>query len=64
MEKTNIEIIKPKKQHNLNDIIEASFDNTDYVKRQDKLMVEYREKELKILNEILEELRIIRRKIK
>ena len=59
-----IEIIKPKKQHNFNDIIEASFDNTEYVKGQDKLMVQYREKELKILTEILEELRTIRRKIK
>ena len=64
MKDEDIEIIKPKKQHNFNDIIEASFDNTEYVKGQDKLMVQYREKELKILTEILKELRTIRRKIK
>jgi hypothetical protein len=64
MKQNKIEIIKPKKQHSFNDIIEASFDNTDYVKNQDKLMVAYREKEMVLLKEILEELRIIRGKIK
>mgnify|MGYP001306785715 CR=1 FL=1 len=59
-----IEIIKPKKSRGLNDLIDASFDNADYVKGQDKIMVDYREKELKILKEILEELRVIRSKIK
>ena len=62
--KDNIEVIKPKKPHGLNDLIESSFDNVDYVKGQDRLMVEYREKELRLLNEILEELRTIRSKIK
>ena len=64
MNRDNIEVIKPKKQHTFNEVINASFNNVDYVKGQDRLMVEYREKELKVLNEILEEIRTIRRKIK
>ena len=63
MKDKKIEVIKPKKQHTFSDIIESSFDNVDYVKGQDKLMVAYREKELKFLEEILE-LRTIRKKIK
>ena len=64
MKDKNIEIIEPKKQHTFSDIMEAPFDNMKYVKGQDKLMVEYREKEITLLTEILEELRTIRGKIK
>ena len=64
MKKDKIEIIKPKKQHDLKDLFEAPFDNMEYVKGQDKKMIEYREKELELLRKILEELQTIGRKIK
>ena len=64
MKEEKIEIIKPKKQHDLKDLFEAPFDNMEYVKGQDKKMIEYREKEITLLTEILEEIRTIRRKIK
>ena len=60
----DIEVIKPKKKHNLNEVMEAPFDMMDYTKGQDRLVIEYREKELKLLSQILEELGTIRRKIK
>ena len=64
MKQDKVEVIIPKKKHTLSDVMEAPFENMDYVKKQDKLVIEYREKETKLLTEILEELRIIRRKIK
>ena len=64
MKRDDIEVIIPKKKHDFKDLIESSFDNVDYVKKQDKLVIEYREKETKLLSEILNELRIIRSKIK
>jgi len=55
---------KPKKQHSLNEVMNAPFDMMDYTKSQDQLVIEYREKELALLSEILKELKIVRGKIK
>ena len=52
----DIEVIKPKKQHNFKDLIEAPFENMDYVKNQDKLLIRYREQEIQLLKQILSEL--------
>ena len=54
--KNTVEVIKPKKQHDFKDLIEAPFENMDYIKKQDRLLIEYREQEIQLLTKILEEL--------
>lgn len=55
----DVEIIKGKKARTFQDVMESPFEAMEYAKQQDKLVIEYREKELALLREILKELKTL-----
>jgi hypothetical protein len=52
----DVEVIRSKKQHNFDDLVEVPFEMIDYTKNQDKKLIEYRKQEIQLLSQILKEL--------